>query len=67
MVFVMLIRSTTQYSPDPPVYCGFGFGFDFGLLFVIRISFFDSPSEADLGCATAAVVGIHAELNNAAA
>lgn len=57
-------------SPDPPVYCGFGFGFDFCLLFiVIRTPYivFDSPPEADFGCATAAVIGVHAELNDAAA
>lgn len=53
-------------SPDPPVYCGFGFGFGL-LLIVIRILFFDSPSEADFGCTTAAVVGVHTELNDAVA
>lgn len=56
-----------NHSLLPPVYCGFGFGFDWFIVYRDSYIVFDSPPEADFGGAPAAVVGVHTELNDAAA
>lgn len=68
--FVMLIRSTTRYPQTLRFIVVLVLVLVLVYLFiVIRTPYivFDSPPEADFGCATAAVVGVHAELNDAAA